>query len=116
MIKKFQQFYNESFVPKRIEDRMKDPHGQRIKMQKEVREKMWPILYAFSGGDMELERLRTELLKLNPYDISDERHQWFADWIEENVESYKKGDEYVFSLTSSGSILHGWDDEDIYDQ
>lgn len=114
MIKSFVEFY-ESFKPKRVEDRAKDPIGVKMGQRLQAKKAMRESLVKFHKKQINLEQLRGELLAINPYGESEMRHGFWVDWINQNVEDYKSGQTFVFSMHSSGSILNGWDDEDEYE-
>src|SRR5690606_12828699 len=65
----------------------------------------------FHTKKMKLEVLEQELKKLNPHHKSSDEHKWYNEWVEENIEDYKSGKEYVLDLKSSGSILNSLGDE-----
>lgn len=115
MIKSFAEFYGESFEPKRIEDRAKDPIGVKMGQRLQAKKAMRVSLIKFHKKLINLKKLRGELLAINPYDVTEVRHQYWIDWIDQNVNDYERGETFVFSMNSSGSILNGWDDEDEYE-
>ncbi len=77
-----------------------------------MKEKIKQLLEQFHNDGIDLHKLQTELLNLNPHHPCESEYDWFKLWILRNIEDYKAGDYYVLSLTSSGSILNCGDDED----
>lgn len=63
------------------------------------------LLVRFHDGKLTLEQLEAELLAINPHDENEMEHGFYAEFIDDNIQQYRRGDTYVLSLTSSGSIL-----------
>ncbi|AFF28141.1 gp143 [Sphingomonas phage PAU] len=70
--------------------------------------KMKQALVTFQKSN-DLIKLEKDLLALNPYK-NGIQYNAYIDWINDNIKWYKNGDTYVFSLTSSGSVLNSLDD------
>lgn len=62
-------------------------------------------LLQFHSQQISVDTLQEKLLELNPHQIGSMHFGFYMDWIVENFEAYKSGEEYRLSLTSSGGIL-----------
>jgi hypothetical protein len=69
------------------------------------------LLRKFHFGDITLEHLHIQLLDMNPWneDTANWEYEGWNNWINGNVQMWIDGSEYVFSITSPGSIIYVFD-------
>lgn len=63
-------------------------------------------IQGFHNNKINIDQLENILYKANPHSKDEREYSFYNDWIRDNIEGYKAGEEYLLSLTSSGSIYN----------